>query len=166
MSFPGDLLDQARHLANRERTRPKQASLRRAVSTAYYALFHLLIAEAALNWKHAEHRNQLSRQFQHVTMKQASTEQAKASAQELNRKDLTPPARYIAMHLKAIATTFVSLQDQRHKADYDNSTKWTRTDVVALVAEVAEAFRCWTVIRKEPAAQKYLLSLLVKPRGP
>ena len=46
MSFPNDLLEQARHLANREPKRPKQASLRRAVSTAYYALFHL-----------AEHRN-------------------------------------------------------------------------------------------------------------
>lgn len=153
------------HLANRERTRPKQASLRRAVSTAYYALFHLLIAEAALNWKHAEHRNQLSRQFQHAAMKQASMEQAKAATKELNRRDLPPPARYVAMHLNAIATTFVSPQDHRLKADYDNSTKWTRTDVVALVAEVNEAFRCWAVIRKEPAAQKYLLSLLVKPRG-
>ena len=38
-----DLLAQARHLATRERRRPKQASLRRAVSAAYYALFHYLI---------------------------------------------------------------------------------------------------------------------------
>ena len=49
MPFPEDLLEQAKHLASRERTKPKQASLRRAVSTAYYALFHLLISEAVLN---------------------------------------------------------------------------------------------------------------------
>ena len=53
MPFPNDLLEQARHLANREPKRPKQASLRRAVSAAYYALFHLLAAETAKNWKRA-----------------------------------------------------------------------------------------------------------------
>ena len=42
MSLATDLLEQADHLARRERKRPKQASLRRAVSAAYYGLFHLL----------------------------------------------------------------------------------------------------------------------------
>ncbi len=46
MPLAQDLLEQARHLANREPKRPKQASLRRAVSRAYYALFHLLTAAA------------------------------------------------------------------------------------------------------------------------
>src|SRR5205807_624194 len=43
-----DLRRQAYHLAVREPRRPQQASLRRAVSAAYYALFHLLIDEATL----------------------------------------------------------------------------------------------------------------------
>ena len=43
MPLHGDLLEQAEHLARREKQRPKQASLRRAISTAYYALFHLLV---------------------------------------------------------------------------------------------------------------------------
>jgi hypothetical protein len=38
MPYAHDLLEQAKHLANREKKRPRQASLRRAVSTAYYAL--------------------------------------------------------------------------------------------------------------------------------
>jgi hypothetical protein len=46
MSLATDLLEQARHLLRRERRRPRQASLRRAISAAYYALFHLLIEEA------------------------------------------------------------------------------------------------------------------------
>jgi len=49
MSLAKDLLDQANRLARSEKSKPKQASLRRAVSTAYYALFHLLIAEATGN---------------------------------------------------------------------------------------------------------------------
>jgi len=51
MAFAQDLLEQSSHLANREPRRPRQASLRRAVSTAYYALFHLLIQEATKTGK-------------------------------------------------------------------------------------------------------------------
>jgi len=51
MSLHYDLLEQAQHLANRERKQPRQASLRRAISSAYYALFHLLISEAVSKWK-------------------------------------------------------------------------------------------------------------------
>ncbi len=36
-------LQQARRLAQLDPTRPKQGNLRRAVSTAYYALFHFLV---------------------------------------------------------------------------------------------------------------------------
>ena len=49
MAFADDLLEQAYHLANKENDNPTQASLRRSVSTAYYALFHLLIDEAVSN---------------------------------------------------------------------------------------------------------------------
>lgn len=47
MSLASELLDLADHLSTRERRRPRQASLRRSVSTSYYALFHLLTAESA-----------------------------------------------------------------------------------------------------------------------
>lgn len=56
MALCDDLLEQAFHLARREPTRPRQASLRRALSTSYYALFHFLAAEAAANWKAPEQR--------------------------------------------------------------------------------------------------------------
>ena len=45
MSLHADLLRQARQLALKEPRRPSQASLRRAISASYYALFHLLIDE-------------------------------------------------------------------------------------------------------------------------
>ena len=56
MPYPNDLLEQAWHLAKREKRKPRQASLRRAVSTAYYALFHHLIHEATLNWRRVDQR--------------------------------------------------------------------------------------------------------------
>lgn len=46
MNLHNELLRQARHLATKEPRRPLQASLRRAVSAAYYALFHLLVDDA------------------------------------------------------------------------------------------------------------------------
>lgn len=50
MGFAEDLLEIAQHLATLYPENPRQASLRRAVSTAYYAIFHLLIFETTLNW--------------------------------------------------------------------------------------------------------------------
>ena len=41
-----DLLEQAARLARLDTQKPKQANLRRAISSAYYALFHLLVDEA------------------------------------------------------------------------------------------------------------------------
>jgi hypothetical protein len=49
-----------------------QATLRRAVSTDYYSIFHLLIFESCQLWGSSEHRHSLSRQFDHNLMKTAS----------------------------------------------------------------------------------------------
>lgn len=72
MAFHDDLLQQAIQLINKEPKNPKQASLRRALSTAYYALFHLLINESVSNWRKADLRAALGRAFDHNTMKSAS----------------------------------------------------------------------------------------------
>ncbi len=56
MAFPDDLLELAQDLLNLHPESSHQASLRRAVSTAYYALFHLLISEATANWGRPELR--------------------------------------------------------------------------------------------------------------
>jgi hypothetical protein len=88
MAYADDILERARHLANRERRRPRQASLRRAVSTAYYALFHLLISEATLNRKRVDERTVLARFFEHGKMKTALDRQRG----ECNRfMNATPP---------------------------------------------------------------------------
>lgn len=69
MSFADDLLEQAHHLAYREADDPRQASLRRAVSTAYYALFHSLVDEAVGQWGVERQRGMLGRTFEHGKMK-------------------------------------------------------------------------------------------------
>ena len=114
MSLPRDLLEQAGHLAKREPRRPRQASLRRAVSAAYYALFHLLIEASVSNWKRPEQRPRLGRAFNHGFMKDAANKVQGKSG------------------LKTVAAAFVSLQEERHSADYDNERAWSRQEVLEL----------------------------------
>ena len=64
----GRLAKRPRHLAGRRGRNPKQSSLRRAVSTAYYAAFHLLVADFIANWKIPEQRARLGRMFEHRRM--------------------------------------------------------------------------------------------------
>ena len=166
MPFPDDLLEQAKHLANRERKKPRQASLRRAVSTAYYALFHLLISEATLNWRGVGQRHILARPFEHGRMRAASEKQ-RGECNRFIHSD-PPPAQgaelNCARHLYQVAGAFSQAQQERHTADYDNATKWTRTEAVTVVGLVDAAFQNWRAIRNEPAAQAYLISLLGRPQ--
>ena len=99
MAFADDLLEQAHHLARREKKKPKQASLRRALSTAYYALFHLLIAATAANWKRSDQRADLARAFSHRKMKSASQKAARSSFQG------SSPT--VVADLKSVAKAFV-----------------------------------------------------------
>ncbi|MBS1824728.1 MAG: hypothetical protein JST93_05370 [Acidobacteria bacterium] len=167
MPFANDLLEQAKHLANRERKKPRQASLRRAVSTAYYALFHLLIHEATLNWRRAGQRALLARFFEHGKMKAASERQRGDCTRFINSKPPPPPGQLLdcMKHLLNVADAFVQAQQQRHTADYDSSTNWSKTEVLALIAIVDGAFQSLATIKKEDVAQDYLLSLLGAPKG-
>ena len=164
MPFSDDLLEQAKHLANRERRKPRQASLRRSVSTAYYALFHLLISDATLNWRRPEQRSLLARMFEHGKMKSACERQKAACSHFLTSDPPPGPEVECARHLHRVAATFFDAQQQRHTADYDNSAQWTRTEVKNRIGKIEEAFVSWRAIRDEPAAQAFLISLLGNPK--
>ena len=71
MSRAEDLLQLAEELSNLHAPNHRQIDLSRAVSTAYYALFHLLISEATANWKEDRLRPILGRIFEHAKMKSA-----------------------------------------------------------------------------------------------
>src|SRR5579871_634688 len=90
MALAGDLLEQAYHLAKREPKRPKQASLRRAISSAYYALFHLLISEATRHWKPAYQRPQFARFYEHGKMFTASDKQRAECNKFINARPAPP----------------------------------------------------------------------------
>jgi hypothetical protein len=66
--------------------------------------------------------------------------------------------------LKAVAKVFAQLQENRHTADYDNATFWTRTEALAQVKSGEQTFGRWKPIRNEQIAQAYLVSLVIKKR--
>jgi uncharacterized protein (UPF0332 family) len=154
MPYADDLLEQARHLANREPKRPRQASWRRAVSTTYYALFHLLTTAAVAKWKPSRQRSALARAFDHSVMNQA--------CKKTNDKNFPAPNAPKVRNLKRLANIFMQLQQQRHLADYDNSKPWGRTEVLTHIDMAQEAFDNWALIREEEIAEDFLLQLLIE----
>ncbi len=163
-ALPKDLLEQAQMLLTREPKRPKQASLRRAISTSYYAVFHLLGAETARvvapNVSIAV-RNRIRRFLDHGEMKIVCGAFSKPLTNNPYRDLLSGN---IEADLQTVAANFIALQDARHEADYDLGVAYTRVQAALLVKQAEDCFAAWGRIRKEPDTNVFLLTLLMRKR--
>jgi hypothetical protein len=128
-----------------------QAIWRRAVSTAYYAEFHLLIDEAVGMWAIERQRAILARTFEHRKMK--------AVCEDILRVARSGGA--LPIELQTVARNFVELQFHRESADYGNSMLWSQNDVAAAVLLATESFAAWRAIRNDVSAQDYILQLFL-----
>ena len=122
---------------------PNQARLRRAVSTAYYALFHAVIREATDCFVGATHRRKpryetVYRAFEHRRMKDGCAALDKATLGVKASKAMG--ASFVSQQVRDVASAFVTLQERRHWADYSPSGKITRAEARDLV-DLAE-FAC------------------------
>jgi hypothetical protein len=162
MAIPHDLLEQARILAQpgTGRGRPRQASLRRAVSTAYYAVFHLLSADATAQASPAGPaglRERVQRSLQHATMKAAANAfQSNAVPRRIGALMAGP----VPVTLVSVARGFVHLQEERHNADYDLADQFDRNRVQGLIRETERVFRDWTAVRNTDEARVFLAALM------
>ena len=162
MSLPRDLLAQAKLLATKEKSRPKQASLRRSVSAAYYALFHLLVDAAARRLVSGADRQQLrdclARAFDHGVMKRVALQFA---GQNLSPR-LSPGLNGLALQdeLVRVAAAFVDLQQHRHDADYNMGRQFTRIEALNIVGAAERAFVDWRTVRNSAQADTFLVGLL------
>ena len=157
MAFHDDLLAQAFLLP--EQIPENQANLRRAISAAYYALFHLLIHECVANWSVPGSRPSLARMFEHSVMKRVSRRIIDLKQSAVRGEDPE-----VVEKLREVAGAFVLLQENRQTADYDNIVTWTKTDAIEEVRRAQADFESWHIIRHTSIAQDYLVSLLIKPR--
>ena len=133
----------------------KQASLRRAVSTAYYALFHLLVDEAVGKWAIERQRSALARTFDHARMKRVCEDVVKNAKSGAN----------VPTDLSRVANNFILLQQHRHVAYYDNSKNWSHDDAIDVLDLATDAFSAWRTVCTQDAAQDYLLQLFL-PKAP
>ena len=132
-------IDAARILAEVDegstgRGRPRQVRLRRAVSTAYYAMFHAVCASNADALIGATPSIQGTEPWSHA-YRAPDHRPIKNRLEEYGKKSGIHPA------ISAFASTFGILQEQRFDADYDPQKAFTRREVDRLInrAEAATA---------------------------
>ena len=132
-----DLIRIAESLAQgrtgRARGRPRQAELLRAISTAYYALFHNLASCGAnhLIGSTPSRRSsgawrQTYRALDHGRAKQQCT----SNPAILQR---------FPQEIQDFAAQFIKMQGRRHLADYDPFETVTRSEVLQLIEETKTA---------------------------
>jgi hypothetical protein len=159
-----DLLTQARALAKSDARRPKQANLRRAVSTTYYALFHFLVDQscrAIIGKQHSKssYRNVLARAFVHGDMKAACDSFSGGTLKKSVAKGL-PAGFAIPKEIRHIARTFIELQSKRHAADYDLSESFNRSDVLYIRLQTKNAIRRFERLPNSDEKKFFLICLL------
>ena len=139
MVNPDDLLAIAGSLASgrvgAQRGRPRQAELRRAISTAYYAMFHALANDCAdllvggrLSTRTRKAWGQTYRALDHRQVRKQCTERR--------------PKRVLIRFPQGVqdfAIQFVRMQDLRHLADYDPIVRFARAEVSILIEQTKAA---------------------------
>jgi hypothetical protein len=131
-----------------------EAESRRAISTAYYALFHLLIdASTARGVSTADLRPHVARNFVHKDMLDVCKWYMSQPV------DMT--GRPIPIEIKNVADSFVQLQGARHKADYNVKDSVNLAEAQNFVRTAQTAFSNWGVIATTPAADTFLTELLI-----
>lgn len=162
---PDHLIEQAeRLLAGSGAGAPRQVDLRRAISGAYYAVFHAIAAAVADDLVGPTRRDSPQyalayRSIDHRSVRAVCEELAKA----------TRPAKYaryqpsggFASDLKQLAAVVVELREAREKADYDSLFRATAAEATFAV----EAARISLQLLKGAARaqQKVFLALIVFP---
>ncbi|HEX8463692.1 MAG TPA: hypothetical protein VF627_03655 [Abditibacterium sp.] len=164
MSYASDLLEQAQHLVRNEPRRPRQASLRRAVSSAYYATFHLLSHEAAgllvgAGFGQREMRRLTARVLSHTQMKGACVDLVKPQPSAVIRKRCNDLQLSRIPEFVRLADSFRELQEERHRADYDLSTNYIRTEAQISVDQAAQLFADWKFLKQFHPEAAYFFAL-------
>lgn len=132
MIDPNQLLDVAAELARTpHRGAPRQANLRRSVSTAYYALFHCMVGAATdllagVNARGTRRHLAIYRSFEHGRMADVCQKVSKGNI--CNEADVR-----FNIGIQECAAAFVELQEARHVADYDPNVRIPLSDARAAV---------------------------------
>lgn len=164
MAYTDDLLEQAEHLAGRESVgKPRQASLRRAISAAYYAVFHQLTMDGAALCAPANPaglRGLVKRAFEHGRMREVCKKVNGGGSLNQAAMGLLEPATRLSAQLRSVTRSFVVLQEARHIADYDLSQSLSRAYARSLLVEARSALTNWRAVSGTEEANVFLAAML------
>jgi uncharacterized protein (UPF0332 family) len=138
MIDPHHLIDQARRLAAPSRKgKPRQSDLRRAVSSAYYAVFHALAAASADAFFGKANRggaaySLLYRAFEHAQLKRICDTASRSALPDRHQRALKIAS--FSGSVRDFAASFVRLQKWRHLADYDPLERFDQSEVEAAIS--------------------------------
>ena len=163
---PEHLFEQAEQLAKKNPLKPRQADLRRSMSSVYYGLFHFILTQAADNFIGSTNRSTKEyllcfRSVDHAPLRELCTEASK----ETPSKKVAPliSGGKFGKQMRSFAADLVQLQEKRIVADYDVSATIYRTDVKNAI-KTARAAR--DAFLKAPLRERreFLAMLLFKRR--
>lgn len=163
---PQDLLDQAKRLIG-PAPGAVEADLRRGISTAYYALFHLLIQETMTSVViDPSFRPKVARALQHGSMRNVCDKynptNPNAQGQYIAQAGHSFPQQVITPELRQVAATFISLYAARETADYDDGATVQHTEAFALVQQAETAFQAWLTAQAHQSGTTFLQELLCR----
>ncbi len=127
-----DLVATARRLAKASHKKPRQADLKRAISTAYFALFHAMARDAA-DLLVAVGPNRPDKAWAQA-YRALGHGFAKNACGQVRALGFSPA-------ICSCADAFVTLQQARHDADYDPGHRVSRADALAAIALAEQAIR-------------------------
>ena len=159
--LPLDFLRSAEALLASNKNRPSRVNLRRATSATYYALFHTL-ARSAANLFIGGARAQKSRGAWQQLYRAIDHRAAKEACSFKNRKS-RPILALFPAPIQDFANAFVTMQEKRHRADYDPYATFTKSAVqkdIAAARQVIVDFNAQTA--KDRRA--FCVHVLFRPR--
>lgn len=147
MGLADELLEDARFLADKGVADQRQTLMRRSISTAYYASFHLFIEDFVEHWEFPDQRARLGRMFGHGKM-----------CTGFSPKDKRNPT-LAEQVLQEVITVFSQLQKDRERADYDSGWRLVEMDVRNAIQLAEDVFAMWRGLKDENIARHHLLSM-------
>ena len=162
---PDHLLDQAERLIIPPPAGPpRQVDLRRAISSAYYAVFHHILREAADEFVGVTRRS--SRRYT-LVYRSVDHRALRDLCLEVRKPTLTPkflrhaPTVGFGPNIPAFASAVIELQEKRHAADYDPANRFKTSDAKLAIATARSAIRRYQ--KASPPRRQHFLTLLLFP---
>jgi hypothetical protein len=139
------------------------AALRRAVSTAYYAVFHHILGAAARRFLGQRHETSaayaiLYRGFDHRRMKEVCEALRATSLRAKYATQLRRPI--MSKEIRDFAGVFPNLQEQRELADYDPAASFVPSQVSTLIDSAEFAINAFDHASAEERADALALMLV------